>query len=293
MKTIKSFLLFAFFIIAILNSCESDPNKYLNDSVLTIEFSDQDQLTEDNIEFYDSSTYTYFLKSDLVLENPLIEFKIKVNGDSILGGGMHLCILSSMPPTPYFITDCFFSGHNIFNIGYYGDGENLLNDPRIINSLKESNKFRNGLSCQIDNVEVIKSENQTDVVSTITITNHDNISYYIPDLNKMGERYYTDYTGGLSFTNVNTGLSSFVKDANSDRLRDNIKIEDLAILAANSQVTYTYKSRNYHEIPNGEYKVRANFMGVVYTASDFNLNQNNGRIWVGQIYMYKDGIIVE
>ena len=109
----------------------------------------------------------------------------------------------------------------------------------------------------------------------------------------MGERYNTDYTGGLSFSNINTGLSSFIKDSNNDRQRDDIKIEDLAILEANSKVTYTYKSRNYHEIPNGEYNVRANFMGIVYTASEFELNQDNGRIWVGQIYTNKDGIIIE
>jgi len=270
-----------------------DSNKDLNDSVLTIEFSYGKQLTENDIEFYDSSTHTYFLKSDLLFETPMTDFKIKVNGDSVLGGVLHLCVLSSMPPTPYFITDCFFSGRNILRIGYYGNGENLLNDSRIINSLKESNQFREGLSCQIDSIKVIESGNQTDVISTITITNHDNIPYYIPDLNKMGERYYTDYTGGLSFSNINTGLSSFIKDSNNDRQRDDIKIEDLAILEANSKVTYTYKSRNYHEIPNGEYNVRANFMGIVYTASEFELNQDNGRIWVGQIYTNKDGIIIE
>lgn len=293
MKTIKSILLFGLIIFMILNSCDSDPNVDLNDSELTIEFSDGTLLTENDIEFYDSSTCTYFLNSDLLSKATMTDFKIKVNYDSILGGVFHSCVLSSMPPTPYFISDCFFSGLDILKIGYYGMGENLLNDTRIINSLKEKNLFRQGLSCQIDSIKVIESENETDVICTITIINHDNISYYIPDVNKMGESYYTDYTGGLSFSNSNTGTSSFIKDSNSNRQRDDIKINDLVILEANSEVTFTYKSRNYHSIPEGEYSVRARFMGIVYTATEFELNQDNGRVWVGEIYAFKDEIIVE
>ena len=293
MKTINLFMVIGFLIFMISNSCDSDPNVELNNSELSIEFSDGTILTENEIEFYDNSTHTFFLKSDLISETPLTNFKITVDTDSILGGVFHSCVLSSMPPTPYYISDCFFSGHDVLTIGYYGTGENVLNDSRILNSLIESNKFRQGLSFQIDSIRVIESDGQTDVVSTITIKNNDNIAYYIPDINKMGDQYYTDYSEGLSFSNVNTGLSSFIKDSNSDKQRDDIKIEDLSKLKANSEVTYTYTSRNYHAIPTGEYRVRARFMGIVYTATDFELNQNDGRIWVGEISSYKDGVIID
>ena len=286
-------MVIGFLIFMISNSCDSDPNVELNNSELSIEFSDGTILTENEIEFYDNSTHTFFLKSDLISETPLTNFKITVDTDSILGGVFHSCVLSSMPPTPYYISDCFFSGHDVLTIGYYGTGENVLNDSRILNSLIESNNFRQGLSFQIDSIRVIESDGQTDVVSTITIKNNDNIAYYIPDINKMGDQYYTDYSGGLSFSNVNTGLSSFIKDSNSDKQRDDIKIEDLSKLKANSEVTYTYTSRNYHAIPTGEYRVRARFMGIVYTATDFELNQNDGRIWVGEISSYKDGVIID
>lgn len=290
---INLFMVIGFLIFMILNSCDSDPNVELNNSELSIEFSDGTILTENEIEFYDSSTHTFFLKSDLIAETPLTDFRIRVDTDSILGGVFHSCVLSSMPPTPYYISDCFFSGHDILTIGYYGTGENVLNDSRILNSLMENDKFRQGLSLQIDSIRVVESDDQTDVVSTITIKNNDNIAYYIPDLNKMGDQYYTDYSGGLSFSNINTGLSSFIKDSNSDRQRDEIEIKDLSKLEANSKVTYTYTSRNYHEIPAGEYRVRVRFMGIVYTAADFELNQDDGRIWVGEIYGYKEGVIIE
>jgi hypothetical protein len=293
MKPIKIFLPVVFVSFIITNSCDTDPTVNLDDSELTIEFSNGTLLTESDIEFYDSSTYTYFLKSHLNTETPISDFKVKLNNDSILGGVLHSCALSSMPPTPYFISDCFFSGRDIITIGHYGNGENVRNDSRIINSLKENNLFRQGLSCQIDSISVIESENQTDVVCSITISNHDNTSYYIPDLNKMGEEYYTDYTGGLSFSNTTTGLSSFIKDSNSSRQRDDINIEDLSILEPKSSVSYTYKSRNYYAIPEGEYKVRVRFYGIVYTANEFELNQENGRIWVGELQAYKDGIIIE
>lgn len=293
MKTINLFIVIGFLIFMISNSCDSDPDIELIDSELSIEFSDGTIITENEIEFYDSSTHTFFLKSDLITETTITDFKIRVDTDSILGGVFHSCILSSMPPAPYYISDCFFSGHDVLTIGYYGTGENGLNDSRILNSLMDSNQFRKGLSCQIDNVRVIVTDGQTDVVCTITIKNNDSIAYYITDVNKMGDQYYTDYSGGLYFSNINTGLSSFIKDSNSDRQRDDIKIDDLSKLEANSEVTYTYTSRKYHEIPAGEYRVRARFMGIVYTASDFELNQDNGRIWVGEIYSYKDGVIIE
>lgn len=292
MKTTNLFAVIGLLLLIILNSCDSDPNAALNNSELTIEFSDGTILTENKVEFYDSSTHTFFLKSALTQETSKTDFKIKVDGDSILGGVLHSCMYSSTPPTPYFISDCFFSGYDVLKIGYYGTNENVLDDSRILNSLMGNNKLRRGLSCQIDSIKVIKSAEQTNVVSTITIKNHDNIAYYIPDVNKMGDRYYTDYSGGLSFSNTDTGLTSFVKDSNSGaRQRDGIKIEDLSKIGANSEVTYTYTSRNYHAIPTGEYKVSARFMGIVYTAANFELNQNDGRIWVGEIFSYKDLVI--
>ena len=118
MKTINFFLLFGFLILMISNSCDSDPVVDLNESDLTIEFSDGMLLTENEIDFYDSSTNSYFLKSDLISESPLTSFNIKVNNDSILGGVFHSCELSSPPPTPYYISDCFFSGRDILTIEY-------------------------------------------------------------------------------------------------------------------------------------------------------------------------------
>ncbi|MFA9392017.1 MAG: hypothetical protein ACERKD_19565 [Prolixibacteraceae bacterium] len=293
MKTIKLILLFLLFSFMLLVSCEFDPALKVNDTALEIEFSDGTIIVENDIEFYDSSTCTYFLKSELLPNENFTDFKIKVNNDSILGGVFFSCFLSSMPPTPYFISDCFFSGFDVLKIGYYGDGKNRLNDEQIINSLKENNLFRRGLSCQIDSVQVVESGNETNVICTIKITNNDNIAYYIPDVNKMGERYYTDYTGGLSFSNMNKGPGSFIKDSNSNRQRDDIKISDLEILKANSEVTYRYTSRNYHPIPAGEYRVGVRFMGIVYTASEFDLDQKKGRVWVGELYAVKDGIMVE
>jgi hypothetical protein len=293
MKSKNLFILVGFLIILILNSCDSIFNIEQNNSDLSIEFSDGNILKESDIEFYDSSTHTFFLKSDLKFKAPIRNFKIKVDGDSIIGGQLHSCVLSSFPPTPYSISDCFFSGRNILEIAYYGSGENILNGSKIQESLIENKKFRHGLSFQINSVKVVKLNSQTDVITKITIKNNDNIAYYIPDVNKMGERYYTDYTGGLSFSNINKGPSSFIKNSNSDRQRDEIKISDLSKLAANSEVSYTYTSRNYHEIPVGTYRVSARFMGIVYTASDFELNQNNGRIWVGEINSYKSVVVVE
>jgi len=118
MKTTNLLTIIGFLIILILNSCDSMLNFEQNNSDLSIEFSDGTILNENEIEFYDSSTHTFFLKSNLKFKAPIKNFKIKVDSDSIIGGMFHSCVLSSMPPTPYYISDCFFSGFNIFKFSF-------------------------------------------------------------------------------------------------------------------------------------------------------------------------------
>ena len=197
-----------------------------------------------------------------------------------------------MPPTPYFISDCFFSGTRILKIGYLGDGDNLLNSTPITDALKNKGKFRSGLSVKINEIEVIKTGEQTDVITSVTIHNHDSNPYLIPDVDKMGERFFTDFTGALSFFSIEGGTHSFKKDNNSDRARDGINLNDLSVIEGNSSKTFSYRSRKYHPILPGKYKVHLRFGGIEYTADNFDLDQKDGRIWVGVIKATKTNVMV-
>ncbi|MCG8700030.1 MAG: hypothetical protein MI922_18385 [Bacteroidales bacterium] len=293
MKTTIFTLLPSLLAFALIISCESDTNDPPPYSDLSINLSNGTTITKNDIDFYDASTGTYFLKSEISTDAPYTHFNICVDKDTILKGSVHLCTISSFPSTTHYITDCFFAGRKILKIGYHGTGEDLRNAPQIIASLKESNQFRNGLSLKIDSLEILlPASNSNEVLCTITITNNDDIAYYIPDPGKMGDCNYTVYTGGLSFIAQESGINSFIKDLNCYTNEFNLNMNHLSLLPANSEVTFTYASQKYHPITKGNYKVIARFTGVYYTA-EFELNQEDGRVWVGEIHAYKEGFIVE
>ena len=60
-----------------------------------------------------------------------------------------------------------------------------------------------------------------------------------------------------------------------------------------SEVTYTFKSSDYNKMDRGIYKVRFSFCGTKHETSKFDLNQDNGRIWVGIVESNNDSILVE
>lgn len=292
MKPIKTLLVISIVLGLFLSACDTNPDEDHNASDLTIEFSDYTQITTSDIEFYDSSTQIYFLKTDLPVNDLALDFNLKLDNDSILGGAFYSCLWSSPPATPYFISDCFFYGKDKLQIGYYGNGTNLLRDSRLINTLKANNLLRHGLQVQIDSIRVINSNDESSVICTFTIFNKDAVSYLIPDATKMGDAYFTDYTGNLSFFALSSGTNAFIKTTNSTVDRDAISLEDLGILEPETNKTFTYTSRHYYPIIPGEYNVRLRFMGIVYTANDFDLNQEHGRIWVGEVLTYKNFILL-
>jgi len=162
--------------VLFLSSCENENALNLNDG-FKIEFNDGKIITGKEILFYDSSTHLIYLKNALELNQNISNFNVLIDKDTIYHGIIYSCNLSSMPPSPYFITDCFQYGNDILEVGHYGESNDLRNDPRIIDAFGNSNLLRNGISCKIDNVEIQSFENHSQVICTITIQNNDNFNY--------------------------------------------------------------------------------------------------------------------
>jgi len=293
MKTFSIVSILELILSLFLISCDPESNTNRIDSEFKVEFSDGTLITEDNLLFYDSSTYLLFLKRDFDFNQTMSGFNVLVDNVTIYQGIIYPCALSAPPPSPYYILDCFLYGNDIIEIGCYGESNNLRNDQRIISALKNSNLLLNGITCRIDSIKVNSLSDCSEVTCTITIKNNDNINYYIIDAKKMGELDFNYYTGGLSFQNIDTKVNSFLRWSISNPDFGDITINDFSILKGGSEVTYTFKSSDYYKMDKGIYKVQFRFCGTKENTSEFDLNQKDGRIWVGDVKACIDSILVE
>ncbi len=258
-----------------------------------MEFSDGTEVCEKDLIYYDSSTHLLFLKKNLEFKQPVLGFNVLVDNDTIYQGIIHPCVLSTPPPSPFFITDCYLYGNDIIEIGCFTESNDLRNDQCIIDALENSGLLHHGLSCNIDSIKVNSFDDYSEVICTITLHNNDNINYYILDPDKMGELDFNYFTGGLFIQNIDTRVSWSLRWSISNPDWDNLTINDFSVLSGESEVTYTFKSSDYYKIDKGIYKARFRFCGTKHQTSKFNLNQDNGRIWVGDVESNIDSILVE
>jgi hypothetical protein len=291
MKGLYITLIFGLTFCLYLISCET--NNDINDANFKLEFSDGLVLSENDILFYDSSTHLLFLKKNVVFNQSVSDFNVLVNNDTIYQGKIHSCVLSTPPPSEFFITDCYLYGSDIIEIGCYSETNDLRNDQRIINALENSGLLHHGLSCNIKSISVNSYADHAEVRCTIRLKNNDYLNYYILDPEKMGELEFNYYTGGLFFQNIDTKVNSFLRWSIPDPNWDNLTINDLSILTSDNEVTYTFMSSDYYKIDNGIYKVQFRFCGTINNTSEFDLNQPNGRIWVGNVSCSIDSLVIE
>ncbi len=292
MRKLNAILTLGLLSVLLFSSCEKENVLNLNGG-FRIEFNDGKTITGKDILFYDRSTHLIYLKSDLQLNQNTTDFNVLITEDTIYHGIIFSCALSSMPPSPYFIVDCFQYGNDILEIGYYGDSNDLRNDPRIIDAFENSNLIRNGISCKIDKVEIQSFESYSQVICTITIQNNDNINYYILDPKKMGILDFNYFTGGLTIQNMDTKLSYPLRWSVQSGTWSNINMDDLSLLKKGSKVTYTFQSSDYYKMEPGKYSARFRFCGTKHCTPNINLNQKDGRVWVGQMLSDIDDIMIE
>lgn len=292
MRNLNMILTLGLLSVLLFSSCVKENTLNLNDE-FKIEFNDGKIITEKDILFYDRSTHLLYLKSDLQLNQNITDFNVSITKDTIYHGIIYSCALSSMPPSPYFIVDCFQYGNDILEVGYYGESNDLRNDKRIIDAFEKSNLLRNGISCKIDKVEIQSFESHSQVICTFTIQNNDKINYYILDPKKMGELDFNYFTGGLTLQNMDTKLTYPLRWSVQSGTWSNINMDDLSLLEKGSKVTYTFQSSDYDKIEIGKYSARFRFCGTNHSTPNINLNQKDGRVWVGQMLSNIDDIMIE
>lgn len=279
----------------ILISCESENI----DPEFSVEFQDGTIIDEKDIAFYDSSTAILFLNGKLYLDYgsegyPLTDhfkFSAFVQNDTIFQGIIFPRYhYNNAVYTPYINSKTFPAFES--DVLPFGVPSHIMKDPRIIESLGKSNLLRKGITCTINSMK-ISANNDSSATLTFTVKNHDPINYYVPDPEKMSAARF-DYVF-LIFSLSDDKTHESIWPSNDYPLNmNNLSMDDLSILEANSEVTYTFKSSYNTSITTGLYSYSLYYTTLLHPKPfSIPLDQDNGRVWVGAVRISGKDILIE
>ncbi|RLD58841.1 MAG: hypothetical protein DRJ01_12070 [Bacteroidetes bacterium] len=281
-------------ILLIIISCEKDDNDLNigNQAGFSLHINDSIVYNSNQIDFYDFSSHLIYLKNgnSFSYSNRGV-FKVFVNNSEIYTGQMFPGYSSYLPMGPVIHCAPTFYGDYIIPIGFnqfidsVGDSnEDPRNDSRIIETLKKNNQYREGLSCEILSVQKISSNN---VKINLQLTNNDsdNLLYLDPD--KMGLGLFHYYTNGLLLQDLSNKTFMHQLTIAQPDPWDTWENDWLSIITSNESKTISIIYDNFETITTGQFEAFFNFPGLGSQVDKEDLQQDNGRVWLGQLQMKK------
>lgn len=281
-------------ILLIIISCEKDDNDLNigNQTGFSLHINDSIVYNSNQIDFYDFSSHLIYLKNgnSFSYSNRGV-FKVLVNNSEIYTGQMFPGYSSYLPMGPVIHCAPTFYGDYIIPIGFnqfidsVGDSnEDPRNDSRIIETLKKNNQYREGLSCEILSVQKISSNN---VKINLQLTNNDsdNLLYLDPD--KMGLGLFHYYTNGLLLQDLSNKTFMHQLTITQPDPWDTWENDWLSIITSNESKTISIIYDNFETITTGQFEAFFNFPGLGSQVDKEDLQQDNGRVWLGQLQMKK------
>lgn len=251
-------------------------------------------LNHHQIEYYDYGAHLIYLKPDFIplsiLEN--------LEGMSVYAGGKEIYTVitfqgssSTKPVPPVIWTDPIFYTENIWAIDWLQGYEERQadmdprEDPRIEEALRKYGQYRKGMQCEFLS---IRYESDQEVVVKLKLTNEDPVNYYYLDPAKMGVAMFHFFT---------TGLIIWDEERHNTYLnREELSNPDaavswdpawLSLLEHDTSDTLTIVYEHFDPVPYGSYDAFFTFPGLTYQVDWEDLNQDNGRIWLGEILLHK------
>ncbi|MFA9388320.1 MAG: hypothetical protein ACERKD_00845 [Prolixibacteraceae bacterium] len=291
-----------FYIIAllfILVSCDQsnlEPSYPLLDS-FQIRIGDIDEISGDDIRYYDQSSKLFYMNKNVNLSNKEYNLKFWFTGkqETFLDGYINYINDPCGKDTSYyqlfFGDDVSLPNYNI-KLRYavprgldYFDRASLFNDEGFVQQLKEEGKLMKGLA--VDFVS-IKLTGTNQIAMTIEISNLDSINYYYPDVDKMGNEWYSGLSifGDLMLFDENNKM--YGSNQNGATYGDlEIWNKDwLTLIKAGESQKMVINYTDFDTIVPGKYAAFFDFRGLTHhvtNASD--LEREDGRVWLGIINM--------
>jgi hypothetical protein len=260
-----------------------------------LKIANEEVITHDDIDYYDFSSHLIYLKKEATfLKNitKLDSFFVYADKEEIYKGFIRPAYLSLIQTGPYIGTQPVFYNSNIISIDFlqfWDMSVHAVKDPRsdekIANALKRYNQFHAGLSCVIKSVTSKVSGLSVD----LTLTNLDTYNYYFLDPEKMGTGLFHYFTNGLYLTDTLNNKSYSHKLTVVSPVPWNIwKKEWLTRIKSGETRTISITYEKFDTIPSGTYRTSFEFPGLTYQVDQKDLQQSDGRIWLGRLSTTKN-----
>lgn len=258
-----------------------------------ISFNDSILLNHEEIDYYDFSTHMVYLKEplDLLADQSIsgtshMPFTVYVQKKPAYTGSLWPSWYSSIPQGPVIQWPSFYPAYVIkidCNLHMYTTRPDTLQDPRVassvVDALDKYKQYREGLSVLVSDIEV---SNSGAVSFTYTVTNKDNVNYYILSPEKMGSGMFHYFTNGLYLYNQENGWLEHQEEVISPEPWDSWDPDWLDLLPRHSSRQYTIIYEQFDEIPGGHYDALFRFPGLNHVDQD-DIERSQGRIWLGEI----------
>jgi len=278
------------FVIGIfaITGCEkSEP--FSNTDGLWLKMGDNSIVSTSDINFYDVSTHMIYLKKELRYFEKVDRggsMAVYVGNVKIYDCSFHPLFLSSLPVGAY-ISNPYLQEKDIIRISFqpYTGIEDLRNDKRIIAALKKYGQYHEGLSCEIESVQVSSGK----VVLNFQLSNQDTFDYYYLDPEKMGFGLFHYFTNGPTFLDdPPTKHFTHQETVISPNPWNSWNKEWMTIIRSGEHKDISITYNQFDLMPAGNYKMYFDFPGLNYGISQKDLMLEEGRIWLGSISMDKD-----
>lgn len=294
MKPIKALILIAIFSIGCNNDEELNIEDRLSEG-FHIVIGDKVVIGPDDIDYYDYSTHLIYLKEPNKFSDNLKNYDgitVYADGDKIYNGNIYQQYSSYLPTGAILNYPLYYGDYNL-NIGFgplYDSLGNPTVDPRdnarIVDALKRDNKFHEGLKSTIKSVEYASAGN---VSVELELQNDDAFNYYYLDPDKMGNELFHYFTNGLSIIDFKN-KTSYTNNIKPTKLepRNIWKKEWLSLIESGETKTLSLTYGDFEEVPPGQFKATIKFPGLGGQVNRADLQQVNGRIWLGELELSRD-----
>jgi hypothetical protein len=291
-------LLACFFILSIfITGCETDHFDFegnLTDG-LCIVSGDQVVFNHHDIDFYDYSSHLVYLKDNRTFDvkSPGGALSIFACRKEIYKASIVPGYSSFMPSGPAVFTWPALYGDYIISIAFIQKYDTLGNvkpdpreDERIVRALKKYDQFRAGLSVEIKSVSYQSGNN---VKVELQLKNNDNNNYYFLDPARMGEGLFHYFTNGLSIRDIK-GQKYYTHRIKSIQPQpwNSWKTDWLTLIRGNETKTINITYTDFDTVPPGNFKATFQYPGLFYQIKKEDLDQEDGRIWLGSVDMIKE-----
>jgi hypothetical protein len=267
-------------------------------------------LTNNDIEFYDFSSHSIYLKKDksYFFENydsnfcqftpRLISrpFVFIAGNKRCYVGAFHSGLLSMAPAGPYMdeLDVCYFPSDVMHISRAWSGDEDLRSSPKLKEALIALDLYHGGLEIELVSFKIVNNSDTSIVDYSFKITNNDQDNLYVIDPLKMSSELFHYYTNGPHLWNYSKSLYIYseYKKTVPPEPHDSWDVDWFTLIRSKQQIERTVRLKGYPYIPEGNYISYLNFANPKKIQKE-NRYLSNGRIWIGSIKSNDLEIIIQ